>query len=215
MSNVILNGDFSSGFDEWDNGVGGDDYVLDAAQAKGSSSSTGTLLYIYQMLQDFILTGAVDTGAITVWCKWIAYYGGISNGSNRFIVKLQKPDANYVTLLDNTKTGISGNGNLLDGVDITAHLDQLGTYWLYVRLETQAGMSDNPDPPPLYSYGQSHGWYDNINIDVIYVAGTNMKIKAGGAWKDGEALKIVAGDAWKSGAKAWQKVSGAWKLIGG
>jgi hypothetical protein len=168
------------------------------------------------MLQDFILTGAVDTGAITVWCKWLAYYGDISHGSNRFIVKLQKPDSSYVTLLDTTKTGISGNGNLLNGVDIKAHLDQLGTYWLYLRLETRAGMSQNPDPPPTYAYGISYGWYDNINIDVVYLpVGTNMKVNTADVWKDGNEIYVNVGDVWKPGIKAWQNVGDVWKVIFG
>ncbi len=215
MSNVIQNGDFSSDFDYWDNGVGGEAYTLDAGKARGSSSPTSAVLRVYQMLQNFNLTMAVDTGEITVWCKWLAYYGGISHGSNRFIVKLQKPDTSYVTLLDIKKTGISGNGNLLDGVDIKAHLNQAGTYWLYLRLETISSCSENPDPPPTYSYGVSYGWYDNIAIDITYLAGTNMKIKAVSAWKDAEKLKIAVGGAWKPGVKAWQAVGGVWRVIFG
>jgi len=56
---------------------------------------------------------------------------------------------------------------------------------------------------------------DHIEIIVYYTeaVGTNMKIKASGAWKDGDELKIKVGGAWKPGVKAWQKVSGAWKVI--
>ena len=188
---MILNGDFSSGFDYWDNGVGGEAYTLDAGQAKGASHSTSTIARTYQMLQDFNLTGAVATGAITVWCKWLAYYGDISHGSNRFIVKLQKPDTNYVTLLDTTKTGISGNGNLLNGVNIKAHLTQSGTYWLYLTLTTQASMSDNPDPPPTYSYGASSGWYDNIAIDIAYPAAYSITAEGGNYTETGQAVSLL------------------------
>ena len=213
MSNVILNGDFSSGFNYWDNGVGGEAFTLDAAQAKGISYSTSTTLRTYQMLQDFILTGAVDTGTITVWCKWLAYYGSISHGSNRFIVALDKPDLSSVTLLDTTKTGISGNGNLLNGVDIKSHLTQTGTYWLSLTLITVSGMSENPDPPPAYSYGVSSGWYDNIAIDIAYPAGTNMKINIGDAFKDVDEIKINIGGTWKTVTKAQVNIGDTWKTV--
>lgn len=60
-------------------------------------------------------------------------------------------------------------------------------------------------------------YVDHIRITVYYTepAGTNMKIKATGAWKDADALKIVAGGAWKPGVKAWQVVGGVWKVIFG
>lgn len=57
-------------------------------------------------------------------------------------------------------------------------------------------------------------YVDHIRITVYYtLAGINMKIKAGGAWKDGDALKIAVSGAWRVGAKAWQKVGDEWRVI--
>ena len=164
--NKILNGDFGSGFDSWHNGVGEDPFVLDAGKVKGSSYSASVLLKTYNIAQSFYSNEEVVAGKITVWCKWLATSGDVSDGYNQFVVELFKPDTTSVTLLDSTKTATSGEDNLLDAVDITAHLAQYGTYWLYLTLKTMSGKSDNPDPPPTYSYGVSYGWYDNINIDI-------------------------------------------------
>lgn len=58
-------------------------------------------------------------------------------------------------------------------------------------------------------------YVDHIRITVYYTepAGTNMKQKVGGAWKDAEELKIAVGGAWRAGANAWQAVGGAWRVI--
>jgi len=189
MSNVILNGDFSSGFDYWHNGVGGDPYVLDAGKIKGSSFSSSTTPKEYSITQSFALSEGVGAGTITAWCKWVAPGGNISNGYSRFIVELHKPDTSYVTLLDTTKTAESGEGNLLDGVNIAAHLTQAGTYWLYLILRVVSSKGENPDPPPTYSHGVSYGWYDNIGITAYYTY--SITAEAGSYTEAGTATNLL------------------------
>lgn len=164
--NKIQNGDFSSGFDSWHNGVGEDDFVLDAGKAKGSSYSASTFLRTYNITQSFFSNEEAVAGKVTVWCKWVASGGNISDGYSRFIVELHKPDTTSVTLLDTTKTAENGEGYLLSGYDIKAHLTQYGTYWLYLKLKVMSSMGESPDPPPPYSFGVSCGWYDNISVDI-------------------------------------------------
>jgi len=166
MGNFIQNGDFSSGFDYWHNGVGEDPYVLDVGKIKGSSYSASAILKVYNIAQSFSLNEEVIAGKITVWCKWVASGGNISDGYNQFVVELHKPDTSKVTLLDTTKTAENGEGYLLNNYDIKAHFTQYGTYWLYLTLKTVSSMGDNPDPPPLFGYGVSYGWYDNINVNI-------------------------------------------------
>ena len=164
--NKIQNGDFSSGFDSWHNGVGEDPYILDAGKIKGNSHSSSVLLKTYNIAQSFYSNEEVVSGKITAWCKWVAPGGNISDGYSRFVVELVKPNTTSVTLLDSTKTAESSEGYLLNDSDIKTHLAQYGIYWIYLTLKTLSSKGDNPDAPPPYSYGVSYGWYDNISIDI-------------------------------------------------
>jgi len=159
--NKIVNGDFSSGFDNWDNGIGGLPYTLVAGEAKGSSDRWDEAELTYIMLQQFSSSEEVVSAKITVWAKWEAV-PGIKTGRNVFVVKLRKPDATFVTLVDTTKNAVSGSGNILNESNIAAHMTQYGSYRLYLYLYTRsAWLSIEPDV-----YEQSFGWYDNISLDV-------------------------------------------------
>lgn len=165
--NNIQNGDFSAGFDHWHNGVGEDAFVLDAGKAKGASYVASADVKTYNIIQSFSSNEEVVAGKVTVWCKWLATGGNISDGYNRFIVELHKPDTTSVTLLDTTKTDDIDEGYLLNDYDIAAHLDQYGTHWLYLILKTVSAKGVNPDSPPPFGYGMSYSWYDNISIDIV------------------------------------------------
>jgi len=193
--NKILNGDFSSGLDSWHNGVGEDPFVLDAEKIKGSSYSASVLLKTYKIAQSFYSNEEVIAGKITVWCKWLAYAGDVSDGYNQFVVELVKPDTTSVTLLNSTKTANSGSSNLLDAVDITAHLAQYGIYWIYLTLKTMSGKSDNPDSPPPYSYGVSYGWYDNISIDIAVKKYKTVHEKIGSTGALGGKASVLRSEA--------------------
>jgi len=159
--NRIENGDFSSGFDNWDNGVGGLPYTLVAGEAKGSSDRWEGTELTYIMLQQFSSSEEVVSAKLTIWAKWEAILGR-RNGRNVFVVKLRKPDATFVTLVDTTKDAVSGSGNILDESNIAAHMTQYGSYRLYLYLYTRsAWLSIEPDV-----YEQSFGWYDNISLDI-------------------------------------------------
>lgn len=216
MSNLILNGDFSSGFDHWTNGVGGEPYTLDAEKIRGISLWNSGAEVTYGIMQVFESSGTVATATATVWAKWQAEYGDLQTGRNRFIVELQKPDFSYVTLIDTTKEAMTGNGNILDGLNIAAHMTQSGTYRLFLYLKTRSAYcsADPPEMPNPY-YIQSYGWYDNISIDVTYVAGTNMKINIGDVFKDVDGIKINIGDSWKTVTKIQINVGDTWKTVFG
>lgn len=68
-----------------------------------------------------------------------------------------------------------------------------------------------------YDIQPRYALVDHVQIKVYYTppAGTNVKIKASGAFKDGEELKIKANGAWKVACGAWEKVGGQWKNIFG
>ena len=160
--NKILNGDFSSGFDSWDNGVGGGlAFTLDSAKAK-VLSFPGSTEKDFIMRQIFSINEEVVSAAITVWGQWEAYSGAYANGYNQFIVDLIKPDTSSVSLLDTTKTAVSSSGNLLNAVDIKANLDQYGNYELWLEIKTKSAVVKAGGP---YLPG-SVGWYDNISVDV-------------------------------------------------
>lgn len=161
--NKIQNGDFSSDFDQWNNGVSGDlAFILDAEQARADSAGNSITEQSYTMTQEFSINDEVSAAAISAWCKWQSFSasGGGTDGYVRFRIVLHKPDLVEVVLLDTTKTAESGEGYLLDSSDIKANLNIYGNYVLgmTVRVASADG--------PLGGYLVSLGWYDNINIDV-------------------------------------------------
>ena len=138
MSEKILNGDFSSGFDNWDNGVGGGNaFTLDSGKAKGSSDDDSVSELIYKIRQQFEANDEAIVAKISAWGQWEALTGDV-DGYNKFIMELKKPDTSMVELLNVTKTGLTGSGLFLDEVDIKSNFDQYGNYELWLTLKTKS-----------------------------------------------------------------------------
>lgn len=166
MSNLIQNGDFSSGSGYWTNPAGdGLAFTLGLGWATGASNPSGALEWTYKMCQQFSSNDEVITAIITVWAAWEAYPDEV-DGYNRFIVELEKPDTTVVTLVDTTKTGAAGfetgSGNILSASDIKTHMTQYGNYKLWLTLKTKSARTVGIPR----EYTQSQGWYDNISINV-------------------------------------------------
>ena len=177
--NKILNGDFSDGFNHWNNGDYGYPYTLDSGRAKGSSASGTTNEKIYGMIQGFDVNDEAISAHITVWGKWSAFSGS-PDGYNNFRIRLRKPNASEVTLLDTTKTATVGSGNLLDNQDISANFDQYGNYEIWVVLKTASAYQWS-ERLQQYIYALSYGYYDNISINIAVKKYKSVHEKMGGS----------------------------------
>ena len=181
MSEKILNGDFSSDFDYWDNGIADAyPYVMEFGVPKAASIPDSTDSRTYKMKQDFSVNDEAVAAKLTVWGKWICWTGDV-DGYVKFKIELEKPDTSKVTLLDETKTPPSSLGNLLDEEDITAHFDQYGNYKFWLTCEVASCRVDS-------QFYTSHGYYDNINLNVAVKKYKSVHEKIGGA----ERLNDVA-----------------------
>lgn len=170
MSNKILNGDFSSVFANWTNPAGGGrtfDHSAAFLFAFGMSDEMSSSTWTYKMCQQFSSNDEVLTATITVWAQWDAVSGDDSDGSNRFIVELEKPDTSKVELVDITKGVASGSGNILSASNIKSHMTQYGNYTLWLTLETRSASTYiEMNGEGEWQYDPSEGDYDNISIDM-------------------------------------------------
>jgi len=142
VSEKILNGDFSSIFDDWDNGVGGGlPYNWVSTAANGISGYNSISELIYKIRQQFTVNDEAIVAKISALGGWQAQTGDV-DGYNKFIVELKKPDMSMVELLNITKTGVAGSGLLLDEVDIKSNFDQYGNYELWLTLKTKSKRDD-------------------------------------------------------------------------
>jgi hypothetical protein len=161
--NKIQNGDFSSNFDHWNNSVGGGlAFSISAEQPFGWSNVRSVEIKTYKMCQEFESNDEIVTAVITAWASWEAVSLD-TDGSNQFIVQLEKPDTTMVTLVNTTRTAVSSSGNILDGVDIKTHMATYGNYKLWLTLCTKSAQGSAEGK---YYYEPSKGDYDNISIDV-------------------------------------------------
>ena len=188
--NKILNGDFSSGFDHWNSGVLQNAFVLDDGMA-WSRGMVGETPKKHDITQQFNLNDEVAYAKITVWGKWWAQGGEEIDGYNRFIVKLEKPDKSKVTLLDITKTAVTSEGYLLNGVDIKSHFSQYGNYTLWLNCWCRYADEGGPSL-------RSMGWYDNISVNIAVKKYKSVHEKMGGV----ETLSPHASHQYKSVAES-------------
>ncbi len=159
MSNLIQNGDFAWAFAGWVNPVlGGLAFLISAEQPFGVSNPSSVATKTYKMCQPFSLNDEIITATITVWAIWEAYSGD-DDGSNRFLVELEKPDTTMVTLVDTTKTAAVSSGNILTASDISANFSTYGNYKLWLTLVSKSSKTG-------VEHEVSEGGYDNISIDV-------------------------------------------------
>lgn len=154
MSEKILNSSFDFGtppyiVDDWDNGVGGGDpFVLmvepgnpDSYRIRGGSYEESISEKTYKIRQQFGVNDEAIIAKISAWGWWNAYTGDV-DGYNKFIIELKKPDTSMVELLNVTKTGLIGFGQLLDEVDIKSNFDQYGNYELWLTVKTKSKRDD-------------------------------------------------------------------------
>jgi hypothetical protein len=164
MSNLIQNGDFASGGANWTNPAGGLAFTIGLGVATGISDPDRAVpVWTYKMYQQFSSGDEIITATITVWAAWEAYSDDV-DGYNQFVVELEKPDTTMVTLVNTTKTAVTGSGNILSASNIAAHMATYGNYKLWFTLRTKSA-GELFNGPPRTSI-QSQGWYDNISIDV-------------------------------------------------
>lgn len=159
MSEYIKNGDFSSGFNYWDNGCGGASYVLDAGKAKASSNEGDTDEVIYVIGQNFVLSHEVLSALLSVWGQWQNVNGNQVNGYTKFRVKIQKPDSSWYTPLALTEKDGSGSGWLLSDKDIKSELNQYGTYKLYLNCYVKSAKDINEEQESVSNDYQN--WVNN------------------------------------------------------
>lgn len=148
MAEKILNGNFFSDLSSWYNW----DFVWDTGRARATSYADSATEKIHTLDQTFSVSGAVSQALITAWRRYEAPTGTSVSGYVRSIVELHKPDLTYETLVDETKTGLTGEGNLLSSSNITSKFTQQGDYTLRLqtkvasaRDESQAGVSNPYD----------------------------------------------------------------------
>jgi len=137
--NRILNGDFSLGFDYWDNGIGGYAYTLVSGRATATSFPDSGNLKTYIMKQSFSLNDEVVSATITIAAQWAcAAVGTEQDGVVKFKVELEKPDTSKVTLYEATKTNEDGAAWILNLGNVAAHFTQYGNYKLWFTCQVSS-----------------------------------------------------------------------------
>lgn len=188
MSNLIQNGDFSSGSAYWTNPSGGLAFTLGLGVATGVSD--GALAQTYKMSQQFSSSDEIITATVTVWAAWEAENDDV-DGTNQFIVELEKPDSTVATLVDTTKTATTGSGNILNASDIAANMTQYGNYTLWLTLVTKSARTVGIPR----EYQDSQGWYDNISIDVTVKKYKSVHEMIGSSGKLNSEVKVSRAEA--------------------
>jgi hypothetical protein len=131
--NRILNGDFGNGTDDWENGPSDYPFIWDS-QYKWIRGDSPEIDYkTFTIQQPFNIADTVILAKLTAWRRYEAVAGNFVDGEVISRVKLQKPDASWVTLADETKTAETGGGNILDQYDILSHFGTQGNYKLMLQ----------------------------------------------------------------------------------
>ena len=139
MPNKLLNSDFSSGTDSWENGPSDYPFYWDPTYKwiRGDSPS-GPDYKVFTIQQPFNVADTVILAKLTAWRRYESVAGNFIDGAVKARVKLQKPDSSWVTLAEETKTAQTGSGNILDQYDILTHFSQIGNYKLMLQTESRA-----------------------------------------------------------------------------
>jgi hypothetical protein len=169
MAEYIQNGNFSSGLNFWNNGVGGGyPYLLVTERIEATSFANSYNQKTYKINQSFDLNDLAIAGGISVWGKWQTSTGEDYTGTVQFLIQLEKPDATLVTLYSHEYSyPDSGEGYLLSSGldDILPYLSQQGTYklWLTCIVSSAATYDDETHK---WTYYPSYGWHDNVSIPI-------------------------------------------------
>lgn len=139
MANRILNGNFETGTDNWENGPSDYPFVWDGTYKWIRGDSPTTQDYkIYTIQQPFNISDMIILAKLTAWRRYEAVAGNFVDGAVKARVKLQKPDSSWVTLAEETKTAETGSGKILDEYDILSHFSAQGNYKLMLQTESRA-----------------------------------------------------------------------------
>jgi hypothetical protein len=138
--NRLLNGDFSSGTDDWENGPQDYPFIWDSQYKwiRGDSPDLNSDYKVFTIQQPFNIADMVILAKLTAWRRYESVAGNFVDGAVKARIKLQKPDSSWVTLAEETKTAQTGSGNILDQEDILAHFSQQGNYKLMLQTESRA-----------------------------------------------------------------------------
>lgn len=156
---LIENGGFA-GFGGWNNGVGGGLAYTNHNGAEGKSLVNAITEQVYKICQSFQVNETTIAANITVAAAWQATNDTV-DGYNQFIVQIVKPGGSTATLTNQTKTGVSGSGNLLSNYDIMSVINTQGTYTLWLTLRTgSARHSDSVSLGNDYTNWTKSGWWN-------------------------------------------------------
>jgi hypothetical protein len=135
MPNKLLNPNFSLYTQYWENGPINYPFTADGDNIYGDSPAGSTDYKTFTIWQEINVVDTVIAAKVTAWRKYESVAKNYVNGVVKSKVLLQKPDTSWVELANETKTGETGWGNILDQYDVLAHFSQAGNYKL--RLETE------------------------------------------------------------------------------
>jgi hypothetical protein len=133
--NRLLNPSFSLYTQYWENGPINYPFDADGNKIYGDSPSGVTDYKTFTIWQEVNVADTVIAAKVTAWRKYESVAKNYVDGVVKSILSLQKPDTSWVELADETRTGETGEGNILDQYDALSHFSQQGNYKL--RLETE------------------------------------------------------------------------------
>lgn len=195
----------------------------------GGSRHWSNPTYIYTSNNQRAIAGPLSIDEYSHWLRATNFGFTIPDGATIDGIKAEIEKSVYDFGMEDYSVKIvkAGTEQGTDKKDLT-EWPSTDTYFTYGGATDKWGLTWTSAQINASNFGVSisalyfEDWDDDARVDHVRITvyyteavGVNMKIKAGGAWKDAEALKIKASGAWKSGVKAWQKVGGAWKVIFG
>lgn len=144
MPNILLNPAFEDGVEHWENGPDYwppfDEWDPVHHWIRGDSPGTNSDFKPCTIQQLFTIgvLGVPVSAKLTAWRRYESVGGYNVDGVVISRIKLQKPDTTWVTIVEETKTALTGEGNILDQENVLSHFSQQGNYKFMLQSEVRS-----------------------------------------------------------------------------